>query len=156
MAVYGQQYATIDDFIQSGLGLDALESINKSTWNQMLIKASSVAATYIGNKYTLPLSAPFDPALVDAVCQIAAWRLLCLRGFNPSNAGDQVIRQGFLDARDWLTRVSNGQAQIQTITQAVPESLQPDVFTSTPRGYGDITGSGVLNQPAVDGTGNWD
>ena len=156
MAVTGASYATLDDFIASGLPLGALNSIDKSAWQQMLVKQSSHAASYIGCKYTLPLSPPYDPQLVDAVCQLAAWRLICLRGFNPESDGDKVIRQGFLDAREWLVRVANGQAQIQVVTQATPESLQPDVFTSTPRGYGDITGSGTLNQPIVDGSGNWD
>jgi phage gp36-like protein len=154
MSVSGQQYASIDDLTQAGLPAGALASLDKRTWNQALIRASSLAASRIGCKYTLPLAAPFDPALVDAVCQIAAWRLLCLRGFNPSNPGDQVVRQGYLDADEWLTKVANGQAQIQVVTQATPESLQPDTYSNTPRGYGDLAGSGqVVNY--VPGAENW-
>jgi phage gp36-like protein len=155
MSVAGIQYAGIDDFIASGLPLGALESINKSVWNRMLIKASSVASGYIGCKYSLPLSRPYDPALVDAVCQIAAWRLACLRGFKPGqgDGNDSVIRQGFLDARQWLVDIANGKVAL-TVIQAVPPSLQPDVVTSTPRGYGDLTGSGSPS-PYVPGPNNW-
>lgn len=154
MSVSGQQYASIDDLTQAGLPAGALASLDKRTWNQALIRASSLAASYVGAKYTLPLAAPFDPQLTDAVCQIAAWRLLCLRGFNPDNDGDKVVRQGFLDATEWLTRVANGQAQIQVVTEAVPASLQPDVYSNTPRGYGDLAGNGTVAN-SVPGIENW-
>lgn len=155
MTVAGTQYATIDDLMSAGLPSGALSSIDKTAWNQALIRASSYASTYIGCKYTLPLSPPYDPALVDAVCQIAAWRLMNLRGYNPAVAGgsaDAIIRQGFIDARDWLYRVANGQASL-TVVQGTPESLQPDVYTSTQRGIGDLAGNGMLS-PFVSGTDN--
>lgn len=156
MAVSGVQYATLDDFRNAGLPTGSLESIDKSIWNQALIRASAFADTFIGCKYTLPLGRPYDPSLVDAVCQIAAWRLMSLRGYNPAVAGgssDALIRQGFLDARDWLYRVANGQASL-TVIQATPESLQPDVYTSAQRRIGDLTGAGGL-APFVSGTDNW-
>lgn len=155
MSVSGIQYASIDDFLQSGLPLGALESIPKTTWNQMLIKASSFASGFIGCKYTLPITAPYDPALVDAVCQIAAWRLAALRGFKPGqgDGNDSVIRQGYLDARQWLVDVANGKIAL-SVTQATPASLQPDVVTATPRGYGDLTGSGSPS-PFVPGPNSW-
>ena len=155
MSVSGIQYASIDDFLQSGLPLGALESIPKTTWNQMLIKASSFASGFLGCKYTLPISPPYDPALVDAVCQIAAWRLASLRGFKPGqgDGNDSVIRQNWIDARQWLVDVANGKVAL-TVVQAVPASLQPDVVTNARRGYGDLLGNGVT-QPYVPGTDNW-
>jgi phage gp36-like protein len=156
VALSGTQYATIEDFMNAGLPTGALSSLDKSTWNQALIRASSYADSFIGDKYTLPLGRPYPPSLVDAVCQIAAWRLMCLRGYNPAVAGgsaDAIIRQGYLDARDWLVRVANGQAAL-TVIQAVPESLQPDVTSNTPRGYGDLTGNGTVSN-FVPGSNNW-
>lgn len=156
MSVAGTQYASIDDFLTSGVPTGGLDSIDKSVWNQMLIKASSFADSFIGDKYTLPLSRPYPGSLVDAVCQVAAWRLMCLRGYNPAVAGgssDGIIRQGFLDARDWLIRVANGQAAL-TVIQAIPESLQPDVVSASPRGYGDLCGNGTVSN-YVPGAQNW-
>ncbi len=127
-------FATIADFESAGLPLSALGSVSKLDVLRQLERDSAFAATYLGDKYTMPLSAPYDPALVDAVCRIAAWHLLCRRGFNPENPGDQVVRQGFIDARDWLTRVANGQARVQ-VQQANPESLQPDISSNERRGY---------------------
>ncbi len=156
MPLAGTQYASIEDFLNAGLPTGALASIDKSIWNQALIRASAFADTFIGCKYTLPLGRPYDPSLVDAVCQIAAWRLMSLRGYNPAVSGgssDALIRQGFLDARQWLYEVSNGRAAL-TVVQATPESLQPDVYTSTQRGIGDLAGGGTLSN-FVSGTDNW-
>lgn len=155
MSVSGSQYATIDD-LTSTLPSGAFSSIDKSIWNQMLIRQSAFADTFIGCKYSLPLSRPYDPSLTDAVCALAAWKLMSNRGYNPAVAGgssDALIRQGFLDARDWLIRIANGQASL-TVVQAVPESLQPDVTTNTPRGYGDLTGNGTVSN-FVPGSNNW-
>lgn len=127
-------YATISDFESAGLPLSALGSVSRLDVLRQLERDSAFALTYIGDKYTAPISPPYDPALVDAVCRIAAWHLLCRRGFSPENPGDQVVRQGFLDARDWLMRVANGQARLQ-VQQANPESLQPDLSTNELRGY---------------------
>lgn len=156
MALTGVQYATIEDFMNAGLPTGALASIDKSIWNQALIRASSYADSFLGDKYSLPLTPPYPAALVDAVCQIAAWRLMCLRGYNPAVAGgssDAIIRQGYLDARDWLVRVANDQASL-VVTQAVPSAVDPNVTSACPRGYGDLTGSGQAS-PFVPGTNNW-
>ncbi len=156
MALSGVSYATVEDFLNLGLPSGALDSTDKSTWQQAIITASAYADSFLGDKYTLPLGRPYPPALVDAVCQIASWYLMRRRGYNPAVAGgsaDAIIRQGYVDATAWLVRVANGQAAL-TVVQAVPESLQPDVVTNTPRGYGDLCGNGTVSN-FVPGSGNW-
>lgn len=156
MPLSGTQYATIEDFQNLGLPGPALSSVDKSTWVQALITASAYADSFLGDKYTLPLGRPYPPSLVDAVCQVASWYLMRRRGYNPAVAGgssDAIIRQGYLDATAWLVRVANGQAAL-TVVQAVPESLQPDVVTNTPRGYGDLTGNGTVSN-FIPGGNNW-
>jgi phage gp36-like protein len=141
------RYATIADLDISGLPMPAFGNLSPIQIQGALDRASDFADSFIGDKFTLPLLVPYPGALVDAVCQIAAWRLLCLRGFNPDNGADSVVRQGFLDARDWLTRVANGQARL-AVVQTQPDSLQPNVSTSEQRGYGYATGDGIPG-------GNW-
>lgn len=143
-------YASLADLDASGLPPGALGSVPRSVQSAMLQKASDFADSYLGDKFTLPLSPPYDAALVDAVCQIACWRLLVLRGFSPENPGDGVVRQGFLDARDWLTRIANGQATLK-VRQANPASNQPDISSNEPRGYGSA--DGATDVPVI-GT-NW-
>jgi phage gp36-like protein len=147
------QYATIADFEASGLPPGAIGDISKGEINMHLARQSAHADTYLGAKVTLPLSAPYDQQLVDAVCQMAAWRIMIRRGFNPDNNGDAVVRQGYEDAIKWLTRVANGQARLNVI-QSAPESLQPNVVTNQERGYSPRdTGTDV---PIVGGgLGGW-
>jgi phage gp36-like protein len=142
-------YATLADLEQCGLPPQALASIQPTVKQAALVKASAYADTFIGDAVTLPLQAPVDPTITDAVCQIAAWRLLCLRGFNPDNPGDAVVRQGYLDARDWLTRVANKQAKLNVV-QGSPPSVQPDISSACPRGFGDVYSvSPAANDPAI-------
>ena len=91
--------------------------------------------------------APIDPALIDAVCQIAAWRLMTLRGFNPSNPSDPVIRQGYDDANEFLRRIANGQAQL-CVTQTQPASLQPQVTSDPGRGL-DYSPSNLIGPNSI-------
>lgn len=141
------RYATIDDLAISGLPPAAFGDLSPIQIQGILDRVSAIADSYMGDKYTLPLQPPYDPALVDAVCQIAAWRLLVLRGFDPNVPGDEPVEKGYNDARAWLVRVANGQARV-AVVQAQPESLQPNVSTAEQRGYGYATGDGIPG-------GNW-
>jgi phage gp36-like protein len=144
------RYATVDDLDVSGIPKSAFGHLSPSIQIQAILdNASAFADTFIGCKYTLPLAGPtstppvpYDPALVDAVCQIAVYRAMRLRGYKPDAPGDVSFRMGFEDAYAWLTRVANGQARL-AVVQANPESLQPNVSTSEPRGYGYIGGNGI-------------
>jgi len=155
-------YATLADLDTFGLPAGALEG-KQLDKQKTLDAASAFADSFLGNKYNLPIKpfpglegAPdfYDPALVMAVVKIAAWMLMSRRGFNPDNGSDQVLRLGYEDARTWLLRVSNGQAVVQ-VQQAQPESLQPDISSNAPRGYGDLIGDGSTDYPGVGGTSSW-
>jgi len=147
------RYATIADFEACGLPPGAIGDISKGEIQMHLDRQSAHADTYLGAKVTLPLAAPYDPQLVDAVCQLAAWRIMCRRGFNPDNNGDAVVRQGWVDAIAWLTRVANGQARINVV-QSAPASLQPNVTTNADRGYSPRTDQ--TDAPIVGGgLGGW-
>lgn len=146
-------YATPDDLASFGLPPGALDG-SPINVQQVLDAASSYADSYIGNKYTLPIlpfpDGSFDPALKQTVCQIAAWNLMVRRGFNPESA--PVLRSGYEDAVSWLTRVSKGQAVLRVV-QSTPASLQPDLSSNQPRGYGDLIGNGASDYPGVGNAG---
>lgn len=136
------RYAVIADLDISGIPRAAFGTLLDPQIQGALDRASAFADTFVGCKNTLPLIAPFDPMLTVAVCQVASYWLMVLRGYNSDAPGDAALRQNFIDAREWLVRVANGQARL-AVTQSAPESLQPIVSTSEPRGYGYITGNGV-------------
>jgi phage gp36-like protein len=127
-------YATISDLENAGLPPGAISGLDYVVINSALERASRIADTYLRDRYTLPLVAPFDPALVDAVVQIASWRLMCRRGFDPNTAGDAVLRMGYEDAIAMLKRIANDQATFD-VTQTEPGHEQPQVITSPSRGY---------------------
>ena len=135
----GHSYASSTDLEEAGLPAGTLAGLSAGTVNRALERASRVADTYVRAQATLPLSEPYDQGLVDAVCQIASWRLMQRRGFNPHDGGDTAIRVGYEDAIAFLVRIANGQAKLD-IVQAVPEHAEPMVSGGTPRGYsGDST-----------------
>jgi phage gp36-like protein len=127
-------YATIADLQEVGLPPGALSGVDAPARTAALEKASAYADTFLRDKYRLPLAEPYDPSLVDAVVQIACYRLMTRRGFNPEDPGDQAVRLGRDDAVVFLTRIANGQAQL-SVTQASPAIEEPRIITDPQRGY---------------------
>ncbi len=153
-----QTYATLED-LELVLPAKAYGSVTAQQRLKALQRASAYADAFLRDRYALPLrcscgcSCGFDPSLVDAVCELASYRIVCLRGYNPDLGGDQVIRQGWADAVDFLKRVANGQAQLK-VCQSNPPSLQPEVGTNPARGYGSFDLSpGTQDLPVVGGLG---
>ncbi len=147
-----QSYANLDDLSEAGVAVGALGSVSFTTQQRALQRASRIADSYLRDRYNLPLECPYDQGLVDAVVQIATWRLMQRRGFNPNDPSDVSLRMGYEDAVKWLTRVANGQAQL-CVVQAVPASLQPTVGTNPARGYGGLYGSEDYPVVGVNGAG---
>jgi phage gp36-like protein len=73
--------------------------------DQQLLNAAEFADGYLRQQYKLPLVA-WGSDLVQAVCQVAAYRLVCLRGFNPE--ADGLYKDNYDSAVRWLERVSQG------------------------------------------------
>lgn len=147
-------YATLQDLDDCGIPLAALATLDKSLLKRQLDRASGYADSFLRDSYTLPFTPPFDPGLVMAVCQLATWWLLSRRGFDPENPADKVVYQGYKDAMDWLKLVANKKIAIAK-NEANPVSLQPNVSSNEPRGYGNLTGDGSTDYPAVPGFSNW-
>lgn len=152
-------YATLSDFDLTYPPGAFGDRVSPTQRQQALVDASAEANSYLGDKLNLPLAplqvppavAQYDRMLVRCVCKIAAWNCLCLRGFNPDNAGDQVVRVGYDDAIKWLTRVANGQATIAVMQTPTP-SLQPNVSTNVQRGWGV---PGATDPPFINGQNNF-
>jgi len=146
-------YATLSDLTSCGLPPGCLSGISDEDKQLALDDHSAEADGYIGDKFQLPLTPPVDRTLIRMICFRAAWDLLCFRGFNPSDPSDAVVERRALMAEEWLKRVANGQIRL-SVTQAAPESAQPDVFTQPDRGFGD-NGSGGTGDPSIGTSGGW-
>ena len=112
-------YASVDDFKQLALAQQTLASVSDAEVAKALATASARAASYLGQRFLLPLVA-WGADLVDAVCALAAWRILCRRGFNPEGHGDSAIRMSYDDAITWLRAVAEGSAQPDGLVPAPP------------------------------------
>lgn len=116
-----QAYATRADLpVFGGLSAAALSSPNTPTAAQdaALLTNSELADSYLRQQFTLPLVA-WGADLKKHVVWMAAYDLMCLRGFNPNNVGDVVFLDRYKMALDWFKLVANG-------------VVSPDVTDSSP------------------------
>lgn len=133
-----QSYATLEDLYETGLPPAALGAVAYTSQQKALLRASREADAYLRDRYSLPMSSPYDQALVQWVVQIASYYLMARRGFDQSVPGDVTIRMGYEDAIKSLRLVANGQLSL-AVNQTTPGSLQPVLGTSQPRGFGGLT-----------------
>lgn len=97
-----------------------------------LLRASTFADGFFRDQFETPL-VQWGADVVQAVCDIAAYRLICLRGFNPELDGQFL--ENYDRAVAWLKYVSEGKAVPDLIGansggvgQAAPEA-KPTVYT---------------------------
>lgn len=95
-------YATLDDARRYGLNPTAL---GLDVTVDDVSDALAVRSAYFDNKArarygyeNIPLPAPYDPSIVQAVVHMAAYDLLALRGFDESRPSDVAVMSRFRDA----------------------------------------------------------
>lgn len=134
------QYATITDLSRLSLASPVLTQLSDDTKNKALLARSSFADSFLRGRFQLPLVA-WEDDLRQAVCDLAAYDLVSVRGFNPEAGADVNFRLRSEDAIRWLTMISKEQA-----TPAVTDSSAaagpgvttaggPRMITGTSRGF---------------------
>ena len=98
-------YATAADLASHGLPDVALAGFTSIQITAALVNASDEADSYLRARYQLPL-VTWGADITSKVCQIAAWHLLCSKGFNPESGSDIAVRTRYTDAVAWLRNVS--------------------------------------------------
>lgn len=129
-------YATTADlakYIPAG----ALASVSTAVQEQALLDASAEAFNYIPDQATVPLVAPYDPALVRHVCWLAAWQILSFRGMNVEAGSNDIFRINHDAALTWLTKVARREIALASAGAPLP-SRSPRVVSATPRGWNDV------------------
>lgn len=114
-------YATRTDLTTHGLSSAALGSISTTAQDAALDAASATADSYLRTRYSTPV-AGYGVDLTRAVCSLAAWDLLSVRGYDPQRGGDEALRLRAEDALRWLRDVSSGKASLSGITESESES----------------------------------
>lgn len=105
--VAGTVYATRTDLGQIGVLAQALTNVPTVAQDEALQAASGVADDYLQSQFVLPLVS-WGYSLTRAVCAIAAWDCLTVRGYSPQSQSDQNIRQRYEDALKWLANAAAG------------------------------------------------
>lgn len=118
------QYVTPEEFSLTGLPPEATTDLDPAAIVQALVLASGEADSYLRKRKVLPLVAPYDDGLKEAVSAIA--RLLLLRGargFSPSPEADSTVVSGRDAAIAWLEKVASGLVEISGGYDAAGEDL---------------------------------
>jgi len=141
----GQQYAAISDLttVVSAAALAHPTTSSSATQNAALLRASEEIDGYLRDQFTLPLK-QWGSDIVQKSCDIAAYRLICLRGFNPELDGSYL--DNYKLAVSWLKDVAAGK-------------VVPDVQDSSPNGAPGVPSSdaqpeAVTASPINCSTGN--
>jgi phage gp36-like protein len=100
-------YATLTDLTTLGVPAGAISSISSGDQQKALDAASTLADGYLRGKFTLPIATP-SVDLVEAVCKVAAYSLLSVRGYNPETGSDPNLRDRYKDAIAWFQGVAAG------------------------------------------------
>lgn len=118
-----QQLASLTDLANLGLAAAAFPaSITDGVKNGHLLAASGKVLGYVAKRAQLPLVS-WGQDIVGATVAIATYTLMCLRGFDPANAADQVVIKGFDDTLKWLRDIARGDAEL---VDCVDSSAQTD------------------------------
>lgn len=116
----------------------ALASVSAAVQEQALTDASAEALNYIPDQATVPLVAPFDPALVRHVCWLAMWQIMSYRGLNVEAGSNDLFRINRDAAITWLTKVARREITLTSSGVPVAGKGGPRVVSATSRGWGDL------------------
>lgn len=102
-------YATRPELYQV-VSQTALGSLTTAEQDAALESASRKADSYLGVVFELPLTS-WGADLKDAVCYLAAYRLMSRRGFLPESGDAELFRDNYKDAIKWLEQVAGGKVK---------------------------------------------
>lgn len=119
-------YATTADLYVLGASQELLGNVSVQDQDTALAAASRLADGYLSKRVTLPIAVEagkYPEDLRRAVCQIAAWDCLAVRGLAPE--GDTTLESRHDAAMKWLEAVAEGRVQ-PTWTDASPDARPGD------------------------------
>lgn len=120
----GQPYATRADLVGSiAAGALTHPSTGPAVQDAKLLQASEEIDGYLRDQYTLPLKS-WGSDLVQRCCDIAAYRLVCTRGFNPERDG--LYLENYQAATKWLTLVASGKVSPDVVDASSGEQRPGD------------------------------
>lgn len=130
----GVSYANLDDFDQHGVPSAALRSRTTTQKCEALAAASTKAEGKLQLRFDLPLVS-WGRDLTEAVCKLAAYEEMSVRGFNPDGS-DSHIRDRHNDAWKWLSEVADSRVDPVDIVDSTPDVADDGVVVVTTEARG--------------------
>ncbi len=112
----------------------AIASVPSATQQALLDARNAYADDKMRARYRLPL-ASWPVSITRAICEMAAFDILCFRGYNPGSAADQLVQYKFEQAMKYFDDVERQRAHPLVTEAAPPGSLEFDapLVVSNPR-----------------------
>ena len=133
----GTCYANLAQLTQLGIPGVALSTISASDKAEQLASTTEMAAGMLAAEYAMPLVS-WGNDLSAAVCKIAAYELLSVRGLNP-DGDDSNVRTRYEDGMKWLAAVAAGKTtpvgMVECPTPATPADDFVFIATNVTRGW---------------------
>jgi phage gp36-like protein len=116
------QYATEAELISLQIPTAALAGVTAMGIDpeDHLIQASGKVDTYLRGRYRLPLSAPYPDEIKMVTLQLAAYTIICARGFDANEPADVTFRMQYDDAIMWLREIAAGKVSLDVAADATP------------------------------------
>lgn len=126
-------YATLDDLASCGVPPESLSKIGPTERERALYQASRTADQRLAARYTLPLT-KWDDGLTQIVCVIAAFRLLCFRGWKPDDPANGGVVMMYREALSTLDKIAQGDYTMDLIDTAPEPTAVPTISSEPARG----------------------
>jgi phage gp36-like protein len=125
-------YATRADLALQSLSAPAASAISTAAQDAALEAASRVVDSYLASRYDPPLQGTPPADIVSATCDIAAYRLMKLRGFNPQTGDAEQFLAGYDRALRYLRDVADGKATPAGISDSSVGGTETGTQTDAP------------------------
>lgn len=125
-------YCTLSDLTTYGIPPTALGQITSQQQQAAIDGTAAYIDSKIRNRYPLPL-APTPIEIVRCNAILAAEEILTVRGWDPSNAGDDGVMKRAAGQRQWLDDVQRGSAHLNVSTANTTQSTyaSPKIISSS-------------------------
>lgn len=129
----------------------ALAAVPLATQQAILNSRCAFADDKMRARYRLPLLAPYPESLKQNVLFLAAYDVLCVRGYNPASGADQNVRLRYLDAMKWFDDVERQRCHpvaVESQTAGSVEYDAPQVISDGRDGWNsdpDVEYSNIYN-----------
>ena len=126
-------YGTVTDLAQCGAPPEAFKKVGQEEQARALYQASRFADTRLSTRYKTPFTIWSDD-LTHIVCVIAAFRLLCFRGWSPADPVNAGFMMMYQEAVKTLAMVAQGDANLDLMDTSPDPVSAPSVASDPPRG----------------------